>query len=419
VCLQNRWPDPEILNPETQKVLMFPMSMLSKKLVSFLTMTALLAAMGGCRGLNVSSNPPPGAGGPLPETQSPVKRVIVIIMQNRSFDNLFGTFPGANGIQPGVAGFNQTTSDGTQVSPHELTSADTSDLLHGRDDYITMWNNGAMNRFAFVNGELAMGYYDDSTDGVDELWSWASQYALADNYFAAVMSNAPANPLYLVAAADNNFVFSVKPAFGPCNDPDPNAQPYTFQNVGDQMNSNNVAWGWYHERYGECSDYVEQQNPFQYFQSTQNSANLMSLESFDAQLADGNLPPVAFVQPAPSHTGHPGSGSVTAAFKWLDGFIKDIQNSSIWPETAIVVVWDESGGWWDHVAPAQIDSQGRGPRVPMMVISPHAKQGHISHVAMDQVSILRWIQWNWGLGRLNARNNHGGDTIELNDMFNF
>ena len=390
-----------------------------RKLLPLIALLTLPAALSGCRGLNFSSQPPPGAGGPLPDTQSPVKRVIVIVMQNRSFNNLFGTFPGANGIQPGVPGYTQTTSSGESVSPHLLSDPDLPDLLHGRNDYLTMWNNGAMNRFAFVNGGQAMGFYDNSTDGVDELWSWASQYALADNYFAAVMSNAPANPLYMVAASDDNFPFSVKPAFGPCNDPDPDAKAYTFQNVGDQMNDSNVPWGWYHERYGECTDYVEQQNPFQYFQSTQNTANLMSLDNFHAQLADGTLPPVAFVQPAPSHTGHPGSGSLTPALKWLDGFLKEIQASPTWPETAVIVVWDESGGWWDHVAPAQIDSQGRGPRVPMLLISTHAKQGYISSVAMDHVSILRWIQWNWGLGRLNARNNHGGDTIELNDMFNF
>jgi phospholipase C len=113
---------------------------------------------------------------------------------------------------------------------------------------------------------------------------------------------------------------------------------------------------------------------------------------------------------------HPGSGAVTNGITWLDGFIKQMQASPVWANSAIIVIWDSSGGWWDHVPPPQIDAQGFGPRVPMLVISPFAKKNYISHVQMDDVSILRFIQGTFGLQSLNARNQISSD---LADMFQF
>lgn len=89
---------------------------------------------------------------PTPVTQAVVKNVIVVIMQNRSFDNLFGTFPGANGIQPGVPGFTQKTSTGATVTPQLLTSVSTPDLPHTRNDFLRTVDNGLMDKFAFFNG---------------------------------------------------------------------------------------------------------------------------------------------------------------------------------------------------------------------------------------------------------------------------
>jgi phospholipase C len=375
----------------------------------------------GCRGLELGPNSPLG---PTPErkeapaTRSPVKRVVVVIMQNRSFNHLFGTFPGVDGIRPGVNGFAQTDAEGNVVTPFLLKELKTSDLGHGRPAYLNTTNSGAMDGFAFFNGRLSMGYYDNTTPGVDALWDYAAEYALADNYFGSVLGNAPANPLYMVAAADNNQVLSVQPFFGPCNRPDSRAIPYTFPHIGDQLASRNVEWAWFHEALGECGKYVAVQNPFQYFSSTHASPNIRNFEKFKEQLRNGSLPPVSYVQPAPWHSMHPGSGSIVPAIKWLRELIQSVQDSSQWPETAIVIVWDEGGGWWDHVSPPHADEQGLGVRVPLLVISPFAKRGHISHVQMDHVSILRFIQWNWQLPSLNARNDSPASG-DMRDMFAF
>jgi phospholipase C len=390
-----------------------------KKLFSLALAVSLALSMAACRGLSSQNSDGGGATG---NTQSAVKRVIVIVMQNASFDHLFGTFtPPAgqtiDGLTPGVPGYTQPGSGGGSISPSLLTNTNPPDLGHSHANYVATVNGGSMDRFAQTVGNISMGYYDSSIMGMGTLWSLAGQFALADHFHSSALGSAPTNPLYLVAASDNNFIFSVQPFFGPCQKPDAAAQPFTFPNVGDQLTSKNVTWTWFHENYNACDlGYVATQNPFQYFTSTQNSEHIQDLTNFFAQLDNNTLPSVAFVNPGPVHSMHPGSGDVTAGLNWLTSTIQRVQASPAWSETAIVVIWDEGGGWYDHVNPPSKDSQGLGIRVPMLVISPMAKQGYVSHVVMDDVSILSFIQWNWSLGSLNGRNGQSGD---MRDMFNF
>jgi phospholipase C len=338
-------------------------------------------------------------------------------MQNRSFDNLFGTLPGANGIQAGVPGFTQKTSTGATVTPQLLTNTATGDLPHSRADFLRVWDAGAMDKYAFFNGVTSMGHYDSTTPGITTLWSWAQQFALADNFFPSVMGDAPSNQLYLVAADDNNTPATLQPFFPPCNTLVKANAGYTFSHVGDQLNAKGLTWAWYQEDLGNCSAYVPQENPFQFFTDSHSSASVRDLTSFTPDLASPNMPAVAFVQPGPPHSMHPAPGiPVSNGITWLDGFIRQIQSSPIWANSAIVVIWDTSGGWYDHVPPPQMDLQGFGPRVPMLVISPFAKKNYISHVQMDDVSVLKFIQAAFGLPALNGRNQLSSD---LSDMFSF
>jgi phospholipase C len=373
----------------------------------------LLTATVGCGGVHSDSSPtqPPGSKG------QNIQNIIVIIMQNRSFDHLFGTFPGANGIRPGVPGYVQTDSKGATVTPQLLLNTSTADLPHSRNDLVRVWNSGAMDKYAFFNGEVSLGYYDESTPGMSTLWNWAAQFALADNFFPSVMSDAPTNQLYLVAANDNNNPHTIHPFFPPCNTGQKASTGYTFQHVGDQLAANGFTWGWYHENLGQCGSYVPQQNPFQYFIDAHDSPNLRDLSQFTSDLNSGNLPAVSFVQPGPAHSMHPAPGvPIASGINWLDGFIRQIQASKVWSKAAIIVIWDTSGGWWDHVPPPQVDAQGHGARVPMLAISPFSKTNHISHAQMDTVSILKFIQTQFGLPPLNSRNQMSND---LSDMFNF
>jgi phospholipase C len=382
--------------------------------------TIALIACGGAAGTSqVITHTPPSTPPPPPQPSTPaLQHIIVVVMQNGSFDHYFGMFPGVDGIRAGVNGYSQTDAAGNTVTPSLLTNVTPPDLPHGRNAYLGPWDNGAMDKYAFYNGDMSMQYYDNTIPGVDKLWSWAQQYALGDEFFPSVMSSAPANQLYMIAAADNNYVYAIEPYYGPCNTTGVVANaPYTFTHVGDQLNAANITWAWYQDNYGQCSlGYISQQNPFQFFTDSHNAANVQDGSNLYKALPSGNIPAVSFLQPSPAHSTHPGSGSVTNGLTWLDSFIKSVQASPAWPDTAIVIIWDESGGWWDHVSPPQVDSQGYGARVPLLVISPKAKKNYVSHVQMDFVSILKFIQWNWNLQPLNDRNKLGTD---LRDMFQF
>lgn len=394
---------------------------------AFLVLVAALALLlfSACRGpMNVQdggSGPPSGGGDPNVATNSPVKHLIVVVFQNRSFDHLFGHFPPPSGQTVEAAnssslGWSQQDANGNTVTPTLRTDANSADMPHGHAAYVGSVNNGAMDGFAAQEGDQAMQYYDKTIAGVDIFYNYASQYEVADHYFSSALTSAPAQMFYMVSATDNDIFFSTYPVYGPCTQPDSAATPNTSPNVGDQMTQKNVGWTWFHEAYGQCGNYVPQQNPFQYFTSTQNGSHIQDLTVLYAQLQSGEVPSVSFVQMAPSHSGHPGSSSITAAGNWFDQFVKQVQSSSVWNSTAIIAIWDEGGGWYDHVPPPQIDSQGLGVRVPMILISPYAKKGIVYHSVADHTSILRFIQWNWNLPALNSRNSQLDD---LRGMFTF
>lgn len=263
-----------------------------------------------------------------------------------------------------------------------------------------------------------MGFFDQSVPGVDVFYNYATQNELADHYFSSVLTSAPAQMMYMVSAADNNQPFSTQPAFGPCQQPDPAATPDTEPNIGDTMTQANIGWTWFHEALGQCGGYVPQQNPFQYFTTTHGSQHIQDLTVFFGQLANNQLPAVSFIQMSPAHSGHPGSSSITAAATWFDQTVKQIQSSSIANDVAIIAIWDEGGGWYDHVPPQQIDTQGLGIRVPMILVSNFAKKGTVYHGTVDHTSILKFIQWNWNLPPLNARNSNSA-VGDLREMFTF
>lgn len=375
--------------------------------------------------------------------QSPITHLIVLILQNHSFDNLFGTFPNADGLNPNLPSYTQTDAAGNTVTPTLLSQMDVPNINHDLKTYTEAWDNGKMDKYAFTNGDVSMQYYDNTSSGtatdgktwgVDTIWGYADQYALADHFYASAMYTEPAQELYMVAAtAHDARTASSLPYYDNCSVPEQQAQgggtiavPLTESNVGDQLNSAGVSWVWYMQHFTAsvnktCKDYVPQENVFQYFTSTQNSANIqdVSLAGFQQTLTNGTLPSVVFLTPAPGLSEHPGSGKMADAIEFVDNLVQAVKNSTYWQSTAIVMMYDESGGWYDHEPPPQLaNSYGLGARVPVIVISPYAKAGYISHQQMDYVSILRFIQWNWNLGMLpgtdqQAREGQSGDLCDM------
>jgi phospholipase C len=346
---------------------------------------------------------------------SSVKNIIVVVMQNGSFDHYFGTFPGVDGIRPGVPGFTQTDNKGRAISPAVLTSTTTADLPHSRQDYLDAWDNGLMDGFAKLGGATALGFYDNTTPGIASLWTLAQQFAISDRFFASVLGDAPTNQLMMIAASDNDTAFSLDPFFGPCANEVTAKAGYTFQNVGDQLTAKGVTWAWFAENLGQCGAYVAQENPFQFFTTTHAASNMQDFTGFSNMLAAGTLPAVSFIQPNPLHSTHPGN-DIAAGLTFLSNLVQQVQASSAWNNAVMIIVWDAAGGWWDHVPPTAVDDQGLGFRVPLLVVSPFAKKNYVSHVMMDDVSILRFIQEVNGLPMLNPRN---GTSADMSDLFTF
>ena len=388
----------------------------------------LCLALASCGGGGSPSTQTPSDPQPNPQSSVPrstIKNLVIVVMQNSSFDHLFGTYLGANGLNPGLPSYQQVDQAGNTITPQLLTDLSPTDLHHTATSYQIAFDSGKMDKYAWENGDESMGYFDNTSIGtandgqqfgVNTLWNYAQQYALADNFYASAMASEPSNMLYMTAAgvgtgsdpygypqldACSAALYQQNQSIGATITP-----PLTFQNVGDQLSAAKISWTWYHEYFsneqnGSCLHYVPQENPFQYFQSTANSANVQNFTftNFESQLSAGTLPSVMWVTGSPGHSMHPGQGNIANGIEWLDNLVQAVKGSNAWANTAIIVVWDESGGWYDHVAPPPLSGTiGLGARVPVLVISPLAKSNYVSSQQMDFVSILRFIQWNWALG---------------------
>jgi phospholipase C len=387
------------------------------------------------------TTPPPATSVP----RSAIKHLMIVVMQNSSFDHLFGTYVGANGLNPSLPSYRQVDRAGNTVMPYLLTNLSPADLHHTRTSYQIAYDSGKMDKYAWENGDQSMGYFDDTSIGtandgkqfgVNILRNYAQQYALADNFFASAMASEPSNMLYMTAAdvgtgsdpygypqldACSAALYQQNKGIGATITP-----PLTFQNVGDQLSAAKISWTWFHEYFSNeqnktCLHYVPQENVFQYYQSTANSGHVQNftLANFESKLSAGTVPSVMWVTPSPGHSMHPGQGNIANGIEWLENFLQAVKASNAWANTAIIVFWDESGGWYDHVAPPQLSATiGLGARVPVLVISPFAKTNHISFQRMDFVSVLRFIQWNWALGRFTnsgqaAREAQSGNICDL------
>jgi phospholipase C len=336
---------------------------------------------------------------------------------------------------------------------------------------------------------IAMGYYDGNT--VTALWNYAQHFAMSDNFFDTEFGTTVMGHLNLITGQThqtyepgnvqktgaNSFVIrngsviaNLDSALEDCRSAPVSGVPVaavqmTGHNVGDLLNAKGISWGWF---YGDftaqpgstatqavcTAAYDEHYDPFQYYALTANPHHLppsstalighqadqanhqYDLTAFWAALKAGNLPTVSFVTAPANQTGHPMTSDALSEQKFLVDTINALQRSRYWPTMAIIVTYDDSDGWYDHVMspivnqsndPATVtggvdsicgtvplpagafnDRCGYGQRLPFLVISPYAKRNHIDHATLDTTSVLRFIEDNWLLGRIDSLDNPGG-----------
>ena len=340
-------------------------------------------------------------------TITPVKHIVIVIMENHSFDNVFGLYPTMNLSQPGpIAGSLQVPDDVLAVPKGvSLTQLPNGTYWTSNPDenaYLADWDNGKMDGFMANNGNQSMTFFSSAQLAVE--WDWAEEYAIADRYFSSCICKTIPNRLYSLAG------------YGAGISDDSGPPPYVpaDQSIFGELSRYGVSWGYY------VQNPAVDVYPLNYFEGIGGySSHLQSFSAFYAALNQGTLPSVSWVMPlgggASGIDQHP-PANMTVGEEWLLGVVDRVMKSGYWNSTAIFVAYDEGGGYYDHVPPPVLDGVQLGFRVPFFVISPFAKENYVSHTVMNHASMLAFIDYNWGLPALNR---FVSDSNLPLDMFDF
>ncbi len=374
------------------------------------------AAMRASCGFNAGAMPVDTLG--VPESVRaalPIKHIIVMMKENRSFDHLFGELSksGQPDAEAVPAGFSNPDANGVAVARyHETTTCDKSDPPHQWNEMHAQWDNGKMDGFvkSGVNsspasdGHFTIGYYDGSD--IPFYYWLANTFALADHHFPSVLSGTWANRAYLVAGTSNGIKNTAM-------DPMLSGVPLIF----DQLDTANVSW----------DVYTDDLAPLEFSVAWGMRKPWKKTAEFLRAVGDGTLPSVSFIDAnglfTPADDEHP-PNDVQAGEGWTRGMIDAVMKSPLWPTTVVFYTYDEAGGFADHVppptscapSPDQAEFTQLGIRVPLVAVSPWAKRHFVSHVVHEHTSILRFIQLVFNLPALTKRD---ANSDALLDLFDF
>jgi phospholipase C len=317
---------------------------------------------------------------------NPIEHVIIIVKENHTFDNYFGTFPGANGV---------TLPAASDPPPHDQ----------------------AHNHAAWLNRDKGAVELQYNQTNIPAYFAYAQQFTLCDNYFTAVASQSEPNHLMLIAAASpviddtsTSRAYQPKPPF------DLPSLPASLANAG-------LTWGSYGARH----------NYFSEITALKGSPRIALSAKFDTDLAAGNLPNVSWLYApgSPIELNEHPPASVKLGMQWTADRVGKVAGSKFWATVAIFITWDDWGGWYDHVEPPLKDTwKGGGPahglsytntqfsygsRVGCLVLSPYSRKG-ISKAFHSHVSLVKFCETTFGLPPLNARDAASDD---MSDCFDF
>jgi phospholipase C len=379
--------------------------------VALLAFGLILTSFGLAAHGQTNSLPPPDAAG--------FEHVVVVMMENRSFDHFFGWLPGANGQQAGLifkdsAGASHTTH---ALAP-DYQGCPFLDPGHSYTDGRVQYHGGAADGWLFngsdasstnpnqANDIFAIGYYGQSD--LAFLGAAGPAFTVCDNYFCGIMAETYPNRFYMHAAQTDRLV------------------------NGSATSTLPTIWSRLEEK-GLSGRYYFSDLPFLALWGTRYANISKPFSQFLVDAAAGTLPNVAYIDPRFEDEGSGTSGDDHPHADIRDGevFLNQIydalRNSPNWSKTVLIINYDEWGGFFDHVPPplapiptasaAAGDTDGRlGFRVPCVVISPYAQRGVVAHGLYDHTSILKMIEWRFGLPPLTVRDRTANN---LADVLNF
>jgi phospholipase C len=370
-----------------------------------------------------------------------IKHIVFLIKENRTFDSMFGTFPGANGATQG------TKCDGTVVPLADAADV-VDDLPHHFADAIEVMNGGQMNCFKDE------GYVQSHESDIPNYWKYARRFVLADNFFSSEYGPTCVSHFFTFAAQSDRFVDCARPGqFGVgrrdyCDDPwelartfprmteEQRREIFDLEEQGgasaaaavkdryrlrwpcsnvrvlpDLLAARGISW----KEYRGNTSWVQPLREIQHVRFSPMYRNVVPNRTFVPDLRAGTLPQVSWLTPPVTLSDHP-PHSLCQGENWLVQTLNELMRSRYWNSTAVVVTWDDYGGFYDHVSPPHPDIYGFGPRVPALVISPWTKTGLVDHDEMDFASVLKLIETVFDLPPLTDADARADDMLSAFDF---
>jgi phospholipase C len=411
--------------------------------LAFLSSATLLLSP--CAGISAPAAgmlPAPGAQGHLrglilrarPGATGKIQHVVFVMQENRSFDNLFHGYPGADTVSTGK------NSKGQTITLTPISMAAPYDIDHSSYasfpacDGNPPGENCKMDGFDLEANSANPNVYPHPQYGYvppsesKTYFDMAHQYVLADRMFTSHLDASFISHQYLIAGqadravdfptsiwgcgggkTDTITTLTDQRAFGPgipaC---------FNYRTIADEVDQHHLTWRFYIDYNTSIWSSFRAIRHIRFSQKW--AKDVVSSTNFFSDITSGFLPSVSWVLPSWPNSDHEGSGS-TSGPSWVASIVNAVGKSQFWNSTAIFVMWDEWGGWYDHVPPPFVDFDGLGMRVPLLVISPYAKTNYVSHVQYEHGSVLRFIEDQFGFRRLAASDTRANSPEQ--DCFDF
>ncbi len=361
-----------------------------------------------------------------PQGLNKIQHVVFMVKENRSFDNYFGTYPGANGASTAVL------STGAVYPLGHTPDSTPQDICHLWQCLVGEIDYGKMDHFDTSQGCQRNGTYlclsQLTRQDIPNYFTYADNFTLADNYFSSITATSFPNHLYTIAAGSGGIIDQAfdgdNRAVG-CEAP-PNSTTrfmdqygnVTYQypcidipTLGDLLDESNITWTSYSPDHIIFNAFTAINH---IFNSPLWNQHISYYGNFANDAQSGNLPAVSWLVES-NESEHPPFSSCYGE-NWTTQQINAIMSGPDWDSTVIFLTWDDPGGLYDHVTPPNEDEYGLGARVPMIIISPYALAGHISHTQYEPSSVLKFIEELFNLPSLTQRDQNANDMM---DSFNF
>jgi phospholipase C len=324
--------------------------------------------------------------------RSGIDHVIVVMMENRSFDHFLGWLPGADGKQAGLtyADANGVPHQTFELAP-DFQGCSYRDPGHDVAAAQAEWNNGACDGWLKVNDLWSIGYYTQAD--LPFYGKAAPAFTACDRYFAAFLGPTFPNRFFALSGTTDRI--------------DDGTHRIDLPTIFDRFAARRIPAAYYYGNFAFLLLYQRY------------TAISHPWSVFFKQCRTGKLPAFSFIDPSYTFTDSgPASGNqgnddhphadIRAGEYFLSQIYDAVVRSPAWPRTLLVITFDEWGGFFDHVSPPAAtgpspDLQQRGFRVPTLLISPFARRGHVAHGVYDHTSILKLVEWRWGLEPLTER----------------